>query len=203
MTRLGIFGGSFDPPHLAHLRVATSACDHLDLDRILWIPAGLPPHKQDQKLTDTDHRVAMTAMMVQEDSRFEIDLRETRIQGPAYSVTTLTSLRNENPSARLYLILGEDQLRDFASWRQPEEILSLSHLLCYHRSESREGGHYAAEDAAGEIIAEDQVTWLPGDPVAISSTDIRDAVGRGESVKSLVSPGIEAYIKSNGLYLAA
>jgi len=197
MTRLGIFGGSFDPPHLAHLRVARTACDHLKLNRLLWIPAGVPPHKMDLTISDKAQRVQMTELMVKEDPRFELDLRETKVDSPSYSVATIQSLRDEFPEAHLFMIVGEDQLRDFAKWKQPEKIVELADLVCYKRTGSSEERPIASVSEAASL------TWLPGEPVNLSSTEIRDAVRKGASIQDLVPDTIGEYIKSSGLYLSA
>ena len=105
MIRLGVFGGSFDPPHLGHLRIAQISCDHLALSRLLWIPTGSPPHKPSSELSASSHRQAMVQLMVKEDPRFEMDLVEINREGPSYTVDTIRLMEAAFPEAERYLII--------------------------------------------------------------------------------------------------
>lgn len=191
MTRLGVFGGSFDPPHLGHLRIAQISCDHLDLGRLLWIPTGSPPHEIDLELSDSSHRQAMVQLMVEQDSRFKMDLVEINREGPSYTVDTIRLIESAFPETELYLIIGEDQLRVFDTWKDPTAIRNSARLTCYNRTQLGQ----AAEDP------EEPPIWLPGAPMAFSSTAIRDGMRRGERQSVSLLPAVEAYIKSNDLYL--
>ncbi len=191
MTRLGVFGGSFDPPHLGHLRIAQISCDHLDLSSLLWIPTGSPPHKLTSELSASSHRQAMVQLMVEEDLRFKMDLVEINREGPSYTVDTIRLIRSMFPESELYLIIGEDQLRIFDTWKDPTAIRDSAHLTCYKRTQLAEAG----EDP------EEPPIWLPGAPMEFSSTAIRDGMRRGERQSVSLLPAVEAYIKSNDLYL--
>lgn len=162
MTRVGIFGGSFDPPHRAHLRVAVAACDELALDALCWIPAAQSPHKVGQPMTPEHHRLGMITCMAAQDERFRVDTRELDAGGISWTVDTLRRIRSEHPDWDLTLIMGEDQVQSFPRWREPDAIRSLASLVAYRR-EGWEGVSDVEPD-----------TWLRGEPVDMVATEIRD-----------------------------
>ncbi|MEX2569749.1 MAG: nicotinate (nicotinamide) nucleotide adenylyltransferase, partial [Gemmatimonadota bacterium] len=131
--RLGVFGGTFDPPHHGHLIVAAEAYEALGLDLLLFVPAGDPPHKPDAAAATPDQRLRMVRAAVEGDPRFAADDREIRRGGPSYTVDTLRDLRREDPDAELVFLLGIDQFRAFGSWRAPEEIVKLARLAVLAR----------------------------------------------------------------------
>ena len=192
MTRLGIFGGSFDPPHQGHLRVAQSALLQLELDRLLWIPAFHSPFKSLSDTTNTSDRKEMVRLMTLEDPKFELDLRELHRKGPSYTVDTLESLRQEEPDAELYLILGGDSLAELSTWKRADRIREICQVVAYQRLND---SHEVLLDAA----LCDRV--LSGDPIELSSSAIRDAVSKKFPIDRMVTGAVAKYIEAHGLYL--
>src|SRR5262245_37914490 len=128
MRRVGLFGGTFDPPHLGHLVVAQWALDRLKLDRVVFMPSGTPPHKRGRPVTPAADRVAMTRLAVRGNRAFEVSTLEARRRGSSYTVDTLRALRARSGGTRVFLLIGEDSLEQFHTWREPESILELATL---------------------------------------------------------------------------
>lgn len=189
---VGIFGGSFDPPHVGHSAVASDVADALDLDEVLWIPAGEPPHKT-RDLTPSDTRLRMVRAAVASDDRFRVTEVEVRRDGPSYTADTLRTLR-DGPlaDARIYLIMGIDQYRDFPDWHRPDAIRRMATLAVMDR-----GGEGVDEERADE---DTDLVRVPVRRVDVSSTKVREMVGRGEDVATLVAPEVARIIEAEGLY---
>lgn len=190
--RIGIFGGTFDPPHVGHLVVAGDVARHLDLDRMIWLPAGHPPHKATQVVSPGSVRLAMTRAAVHGDPRFEVSDAEIRRPGPSYTVDTLRALAERYPDARLFLVIGADQLRAFHTWRDPSEIARLARVVVM----DRDGCDAGTPDPGLELEWE----RVPVTRIDISSTDIRERVAGGESVRHLVPETVRRIIEDQGLY---
>ena len=132
--RIGIFGGTFDPPHLGHLILAAEAVDSLQLDKMLWVLTPDPPHKQSQMISPAEDRMAMTKRMVECSPSFEFSDIEFRRPGPHYALDTVNALRLENPGSELFYVIGGDSLRDIPTWHKPTEfILACDHILVMQR----------------------------------------------------------------------
>ena len=189
--RVGIFGGTFDPPHRGHLQVARAACDELKLDRLLWIPAGTPPHKRSLPLSEAHHRVAMTEFMVAEDDRFALELFEVSRSTTSFTVETLRYLRRMYPEDALVLIMGEDQWVSFDSWSQPAVIRSLAEIAVYHRAAD-------GNERYTQLSTPDY--WLSGSLLAETSTAIRQRVFWGEKVTDDLLETVAAYVNTHALY---
>ncbi len=190
--RVGIFGGSFNPPHTAHLIVAELVREAGGLDRVLWIPAARPPHKPEADLADADHRLAMTRLAVAGNPAFDVSDLELRRTGPSYTVDTLRALQTAHPDVAFTLILGGDSFRDFATWRDPDEIARRVTLLVYDRP----GSTYEAVPERFRARARFVETPL----LAISGTDIRRRVREGRTIRYLVPEPVRQYITAHGLY---
>ena len=198
MERVGIFGGTFDPPHRAHLAVARTAVAELQLTRLLWIPAAQSPHKEDEPPTDAVHRIEMTRYMVEQESCFELDLGEMEVGGLSFTVDTLQRLKDAHPEWRLWLIIGQDQFDALPRWREPERLRKLARVAVYRRettSSHRENGSDAQTDHRPPDV------WLPGVRMMISSTDIRRRLMRGEDMDDVLVPEVSDYIHRHRLYL--
>jgi nicotinate-nucleotide adenylyltransferase len=141
--RIGLFGGTFDPPHVGHVAVAGDVADALSLDRLLWIPAGDPPHKAG-RLTSRAVRLEMVRAAAASDPRFEVSTLEVDREGPSYMVDTVRELRRALPDAELFLIIGADQLKSFATWRDPHGILELVRLAVMDRAGEKAGADIEA-----------------------------------------------------------
>jgi len=189
-TRFGVFGGTFDPPHLGHLIIAQTAVEVLGLDKVLFVPAASPPHKTDRLTALASHRLAMLKLAIKGNKKFEVSPLELQRGGISYTVDTLRNLSERHPGAELYLILGEDNYAEFHSWKSPEEIVRLASLVIYHRSGygNVKGSRYP-------------VTELKGALLELSSTDIRKKVSRGQSIRYFVTKEVASYIKSKKLYI--
>ena len=191
-TSVGIFGGSFDPPHVAHLAVAEAARDRLGLDLVLWIPAATPPHKQGRTMEEAYHRLAMTRLAVAGNPAFAVSGIEAERGGVSYTVETVRALQQAHPGTDFRLLLGGDSLAQFASWREPEEILRRVPLVVYPRP----GADLA--DVAPAVMARATVVDRPLlDP---SSTAIRRLLRAGHSARYLVPDAVLAYVAEHGLY---
>jgi nicotinate-nucleotide adenylyltransferase len=187
--RIGILGGTFDPPHHGHLIVAGDAFEALSLDRLLFIPAGNPPHKPGSVTATGAQRLRMLEAAIAGDSRFAVDDRELRREGPSYTVDTLRELRAETPDAGLFFLLGVDQFRALGSWREPGEITRLAQLGVFAR-----GG--TDPDISGTFPA----VRVPVRRIDISATEIRERIAAGRSVRNLVPDSVAAIIEEERLY---
>jgi len=192
--RLGVFGGTFDPPHAGHVAVAKGVADALELHCLLWIPAGEPPHKSHQEVTPASLRLEMVYAAATADARFAVSEWETVRVGQSYTVDTLNALRTEFPDAAMYFIVGGDEYDTFASWREPAQIFQLARLAVVDR-----GGTRAADTIPGVLGAGD-VDFVPIERIDISSSQVRGHVGSGHDPADLVPPGVAAIIEREGLY---
>jgi nicotinate-nucleotide adenylyltransferase len=187
--RIGIFGGTYDPPHLGHLIVASEVCGALDLDRLLLIPAASPPHKRGRVHASAEQRLEMVRLAAEGDDRFLVSDLELRRSGASYTVDTLRELTQRHPGAQLFLTVGVDQLREFGTWREPEEIARLARLGVVER--------------AGERVPREfgyPVHEVPIPRIDISATEVRRRVRVGESIRYLVPEPVREYIAREGLY---
>lgn len=185
--RLGLFGGTFDPPHIGHLVAAQDAAEALALDRVLFIPAGTPPHKPPGSVTAADVRLDLIRLATADTPAFVVDDREIRRAGPSWTVDTLAGLRAEDPAADLHLLIGADQYAAFDTWRDPARIRSLCRIAVL----DREGG--SGQLTGGDIRV--RVTRLD-----IAGRDIRERVAHGRSIRHLVPAPVEAEIRVRRLY---
>jgi nicotinate-nucleotide adenylyltransferase len=194
-SRIGVFGGTFDPPHQGHVTVAKDVADALFLDRVLWVPARVPPHKSGAGLTEPALRREMVAAAVAVDARFSVCDLELERDGPSWTVDTLRTLRASHPLADLFLIMGADQLRTFESgWREPEVILALSTLAIMDRR-----GESAAE-LAPPLPGMERAVHVPVTRIDVSSSQLRSRVRHGEDISSLVPRGVQDIILREALY---
>ena len=186
--RLGIFGGTFDPPHVGHLIAAQEIHLRMALDRVLLVPAAVPPHKRDERITPGEVRLAMLRAAVEGDDRFEVGAMELDREGPSYTVDTLRGLRSERPNARLFLAMGADQMAEFGSWKAPDEIAELATLVTFGRGgRSPDAGRWP-------------VTKVDVPAIDISSTMVRERVAAGRPIRYWVPAAVEAIIERERLY---
>jgi len=200
--KLGILGGTFDPPHIAHLRIAEEVREALKLDKVFFIPAGLPPHKKEKKLTPFEKRLEMTQLAVKSNPNFEVlDIEKNII--PSYTVKTLKKLHSLFSGAELFFIVGLDAFKEIHTWYSYEEIPNYSKLVVVSRAKD------TASPAEVNLIAErvfgkskkGQVLFLPDvTRLDVSSKKIRSLVKFGKSIKYLVPTEVEDYILKNQLY---
>lgn len=190
--RIGIYGGTFDPPHLGHLQVARSAQRMLQLARIEWVVGHVPPHRAAPRADPFD-RFAMTVLATQDEASFLASARELRRGGVSFMVDTLRELASEEPGAELALIIGADSYDELDSWHQPEEIRRLAHLIVLPRVGWQ--GPSAQRAKLGE-----RVTLLEMSLAPQRARDIRAQLSRGEPVAEQLDPRVERYIRARGLY---
>jgi len=195
MSRIGLFGGTFDPPHLGHLALAEQARDRLRLDEVRFIPAGQPPHKPRVRVSPAARRVAMTRLAVRGNPVFTVSTIEVRRGGPSFTVETLRRVARSAPRARLYLLMGADSLDDFAAWREPHAILDLATLVVAGRPV---GGRRRAR--ARLRVPRARIVRLDNPELALSSSGVRAHVRAGRSVRYLVPDAVAAYIERHRLY---
>jgi nicotinate-nucleotide adenylyltransferase len=198
-VRIGLLGGTFDPIHRGHLLIADAAWERLQLDSVIFIPAGRPWQKAGRDISQPDHRLAMVELAVEEHPGFSVSKIEIDRPGPTYTVDTLEQMPHElGPDAELFLILGMDSLRELPGWRQPGRVFD----LCTVVGVSRPGYEdvdlsYLDELADG---ASGKVELVRGPLVSVSGTEVRNRVSAGQSVGSCVPEPVEGYILEHGLY---
>jgi nicotinate-nucleotide adenylyltransferase len=198
-VRLGILGGTFDPPHVGHLILAEEARTRLQLERVLFVPAGDPWRKAGQEITPAEHRLAMVRLMLASDPYFEVSTLEVERQGPSYTVDTLEALhRQYGQGLELYFILGEDALHDLPNWKEPARIASLAWLAVAPRPPER--GWTSADLEAATPGLSERVVPLPMPTIDISSTALRERARAGLSLRYLVPLDVEEYIRRHDLY---
>jgi nicotinate-nucleotide adenylyltransferase len=187
-VRLGIFGGTFDPIHLGHLRAAENAREALALDAVAFVPAARSPFK-DEPLSSGWDRYAMVALATAGQPGFEPSERELEREGPSYTVDTIRSLRRERPQDELFLIVGSDTVRDLPSWRESADLFAQCSVVAV----SRPGEKHPDALPAG-------ITWVDGPGLAVSGTDVRRRVKEGRSVRFLVPDAVADYVAKRRLY---
>jgi nicotinate-nucleotide adenylyltransferase len=208
MRRIGLFGGTFDPPHFGHLVLAEWARVRLRLERVLFMPAGTPPHKRGRPLTAATHRLAMARLAVRGNPAFQVSDLEARRGGPSFTVDTLRALHARDPEARLYFLMGADSLADFAGWHEPQAIARLATLVVAGRPGSGDRaallGRRFRSLVAGRSTASargrGRVVVLDNPLVAVSSSELRARARAGLSLRYLVPDAVAAYVERHGLY---
>jgi nicotinate-nucleotide adenylyltransferase len=197
--RLGVFGGTFDPIHYGHLVVAEEMRQALALDRVLFLPAGEPPHKRGWTISPAADRVAMIRLAIADNPAFELCLHDVERDGPAFTADTLEELARERPGAALYFIMGEDSLVDLPTWRDPARIMRAAWLAV------------AARPGATADLAElerrlpglrQRAILVPTPEIGIAGRDLRRRVAERRPIRYQTPPAVEAYIRERGLYLA-
>ena len=198
MIRLGIMGGTFDPLHLAHLLMAEEARTRFDLDKVLFIPAGQPPHKIAYDISDPEHRYAMALLGTAYNLAFEVSRIELDREGPSYSVDTIRQLRQlYGPDVAIYFILGADEALEIQSWHEVDSLPDLARFLVAPRPD------FDIADLKTRLPARFYAVMdlLPMMPVDISATDLRAKAASGKTIKYLVPDAVEAYIRKHRLYI--
>ncbi|WP_395685058.1 nicotinate-nucleotide adenylyltransferase [Caenimonas koreensis] len=192
-ARIGVFGGAFDPPHVAHVALARAAVSQLALDELRIFPTGQAWHKSNQ-LTPPDDRLAMAQIAFGGLARTVVDDRELRRPGATYTIDTLRELVAQHPHAQIFLVMGQDQAVAFTSWREWQAILAMATLAVAARPSA-----IAAHDHPG-LPAQARVQPLALPAMPDSATHIRQLVARGEGIAELVPQGVASYIASHHLY---
>lgn len=189
--RIGLFGGTFDPVHHAHLAIARTALDTASLDTVLFVVAAIPPHKQNDTHASPADRLAMVKAAVKNEPRFEASGIELEREGLSYTADTLRTLKTLHPEAEFFLIIGEDSLVDFPTWREPEAILDHARLLVVSRPAIEQLIHSSLEG---------HYDRLPFTESTLSSTQVREALAKGDPVNDALPEAVLAVIQERGLY---
>jgi len=216
--RLGVFGGTFDPVHLGHLVPAVRALETFDLDALIFVPAGRPPHKQGAPVTPFSHRFAMLALATQPYERFFVSDLELTVTGPTYTVDTLTRVREAHPAEQLFFLMGSDSFSQIGTWHRWRDLVELAHLVVLHRATSW-GDDLLARvpeplhprlrpvepfaTVADSAPDEHLVYLLDHDPFPVSATHLRERLRRGQTISELVPPEVHRYIIKYRLYYPA
>ena len=200
MARVGILGGTFNPPHVAHLVCAQEARDQLGLDRVLLIPVLVPPHKQVPADPGAHARLSMCRLAAGDDPGLAVSTLELEREGPSYSVDTLRVLHDQEPGDELTFIVGGDMAESLSSWREPREVLRLARLAVTKRDELR------AEQLVqtlNPLHDGSRVTFFTMPRLDVSSTDLRRRIAEGRPIRHLVPGAVADEIASQGWYRRA
>lgn len=198
-NKIGIMGGTFDPIHVGHLVTAEAVRIEYHLDKVLFIPAGNPPHKQGQQVTPAFHRYIMTAMATYSNPYFHVSAVELEREGPSYTIDTIRTLLGMYGGAtEFYFITGADAVGDLPTWRDIDTLLG----LCRFVATARPGCVSALDDVIRHFGAKgaERILRLDTPELEISATDIRERVKNGRSIKYIVPESVENYILKEGLY---
>jgi nicotinate-nucleotide adenylyltransferase len=196
--RVGVFGGTFDPIHIGHLVSAEEVRVKLELERVVFVPARLPPHKLDHVVSPVEHRLAMVELAIASNPHFAVSRVDIDRSGPSYTVDTIELLRDAwGPDVEIYFIMGSDSLLDILTWHEPRRLIKLCHFAVVSRP-----GYQVDLDELDALLpgVASQVHMLNAPELDISSTDIQRRVREGLSIKYQVPEAVEAYIYQHKLY---
>lgn len=202
---IGILGGTFDPIHWGHIRIAEQLLKKLPFKEIRFLPNKTPPHRNAPQASLED-RLTMIKIAIENNPQFQLDLTEAERPGPSYMIDTIKQLRSQFPENPLALILGADVFAKFTTWQNYEEILDFTHIIIVNRiSEKNESPKFLKEKftEAPSTLSENLsglIYECQLEPIPYSSTNIREKIGRGESIKEDLPPEIFAYISAKQLY---
>jgi nicotinate-nucleotide adenylyltransferase len=197
IRRLGVIGGTFDPPHYAHLVLAETARVQLALERVLFLPAGQPPHKAARPVAAAEHRAAMVAAAIADNPAFQLSRADLDRPGPHFTVETLGLLQREYPQAEIFFLIGGDSLAEMYRWRDPAGIVRQVRLAVMERPGWEPDLDRLATIAPG---IRERLVWLDVPSLDISSTDLRRRLRAGLPLRYLVPPAVEAYICDHDLH---
>ncbi len=197
--KLGILGGTFDPIHLGHLLIAEAARDTLHLERVLFIPAADPPHKQNHRKSQAAHRQAMVELAIGPNTVFELSRVDMERSGPHYSTDTVRLVRQKHrlTAEECFFIIGSDSLKDLPTWHNPQELIRLCRLAVAARPGCQADLSTLAQKIPG--IA-DRLNWVELPQVGIAGSKIRAMVQAGQSIRYQVTEPVRDYIKQHQLY---
>ena len=198
MPRVGLLGGTFNPPHVGHLVCATQALGQLDLDRVLLVPVHEPPHKGMEIEPGVAHRVELCRLAVEGEERLGVSLADADVPGPSFTVDTLRRLNERSPGDQLTFIVGGDMAHSLPNWREPEAILELAEVAVAEREGIRRND--IIDRLAGLPV--DRVRFFDMPRLDVSSSLVRRYVAAGRPIRHLVPEAVERYIADAGLYRA-
>jgi nicotinate-nucleotide adenylyltransferase len=196
--RLGLFGGTFDPPHVGHLILASEACSQLQLTRLLWIVTPTPPHKLGRQITALEHRLGMVQSAIADNASFELSLVEVERPGPHYTLDTVQILAERSPHAELILLIGGDSLRDLPAWHKPAELVEACAAIGVMHRPNSESNLAELEQSLPGITA--KVRFVEAPLLQIASREIRQRAAAGGTYRYYVPRVVYEYIEMHGLY---
>jgi nicotinate-nucleotide adenylyltransferase len=196
--RIGILGGTFDPPHIGHLWLAALAADQLSLDRVLFMPASRPPHKRDRRTSTITDRLLMTRLAIAGNAGFEMSTIEVNRPGPSFTIDSVEELLRAYEGARLFLLMAADSLAQIDTWREPDRLLSLLEWAVAPRPGSDAPEASSLRRRFG--TAASRIHLLEGPALDVSATEIRRRVAAGQTIRYLVPQAVEEMILDKGLY---
>ncbi len=200
--KLGLLGGTFDPVHIGHLILAREAQEALDLNRVLFLPALIPPHKDPGGVSEVEHRVEMLRLALENEPDFEPDLREINRGGKSYTLDTLKAVRRDHGiDTEVYFLIGADSLPELRTWHRAQELFSLAHFVTAVRPGFPPERLDELRDAFPDEILEDlRNHCIETTPIGVSSTQIRHNVFNDKSIRHMVPDVVWRYISDHGLY---
>lgn len=200
-TRLGIFGGSFDPVHFGHLQLARSAAEQAELEEVWLVPTAIQPHKRHGPVASNEDRLAMLAAALADEPGLVVSDREIARGGVSYTVDTLRAIQEESPDAELFLLMGADTLHDLPLWHEPAEVLRLATPMVVQRpGEPPADFQKLSELADADRIQSIRQQQIKMPAMAVSSSEIRRRVSVGEPIVEFVPQEVASYIAQQGLY---
>jgi nicotinate-nucleotide adenylyltransferase len=199
VAAIGILGGTFNPPHLAHLVCAQEALAQCALDRVVLMPVSVPPHKEAEADPGGEHRYEMCRLASAKDERLAVSRLELDREGPSFTVDTLRAIHETAPGDDLTFILGGDMAHSLPSWHEPEAVLSLATLAVAERAGAR---RTEIEERLGDLSGGENVRFFAMPRIDVSSSDIRRRVREGRPIRYLVPEEVVQYIGAHGLYRA-
>lgn len=197
-TKIGLFGGTFDPPHIGHLVLASEAVHQLGLARLLWMLAPDPPHKQEQPITPLPHRLEMLQRMIVGNPVFELSLLEIDRPGPHYTIDTVRLLAKQEPNADIVLLIGGDSLRDLTTWRLYTDLVAEVAKIGVMRRPGEPFDLTALEEKIPGLT--EKVAFIDASFQHVSSTELRHRIETGGVYRYYLFPSVYEYIESNHLY---
>lgn len=195
--RIGVFGGTFDPPHLGHLIIAQDLMIHTGLDRVLFLPTRTPPHKSAAGVSDAQHRLSMLELALADDPRFAISRVDLDRPAPSYTADSLEILGREYPNAALFFLMGADSLRDLPLWHEPDRIARQTRFVVARRP----GVELDPDEVVRQVPeAEGKIEIVDIPLIDISSRELRRRVRQGFPIRYYVPTAVERYVEEHGLY---
>jgi nicotinate-nucleotide adenylyltransferase len=204
-VRIGVFGGSFDPVHIGHLLAAECCREQAGLDRVLFVPAAIQPHKQDRQLASGQHRMEMLALATGGNDAFVVSGDELERGGVSYTADTLERLKARHPDDDLLLILGPDAFLGLPTWREPQRIIDLAAILAVERESLDDLSDAATREPLETLLGRARLDRVIAERVllpaiGIRASDLRAAVAAGQSIRYRTPRAVECYIATHGLY---
>ena len=195
---VGILGGTFNPIHIGHLTMAEAVRSEFGLEKIIFVPASQPPHKHGIEIASAADRYLMTELATCSNPAFEVSDIEMRRAGPSYSVDTVKELMKAHGETEFFFLVGTDIVREIHTWERVEELLTLCPFIVASRPGCRPDAERSREIFGGKLG--ERIRLLETPELAVSSTDIRERIAKGHSIKYIVPPEVESYIYKKGLY---